>query len=137
MARRAAAVRSLFGWAHETDLVATDPSLRLVTPKRAKTLPVVASQDGIRDLLDGQRAAASGGDPVPLRDHAMLEDWHRARYHVLPGMTGLWQISGRSGLEFDDLVRLDFTYIEQWSIWTDVSIIAKTIPAVIAGRGAY
>jgi lipopolysaccharide/colanic/teichoic acid biosynthesis glycosyltransferase len=56
---------------------------------------------------------------------------------VLPGMTGLWQISGRSGLEFDDLVRLDFTYIENWSIWSDVSIIARTIPAVLTGRGAY
>ncbi|MFN8223053.1 MAG: sugar transferase [Gaiellales bacterium] len=78
-----------------------------------------------------------GPRPLPLRDHAMLEDWHRARYHVLPGMTGLWQISGRSGLAFDDLVRLDFTYIEQWSIWTDVSIIAKTIPAVLARRGAF
>jgi lipopolysaccharide/colanic/teichoic acid biosynthesis glycosyltransferase len=52
-------------------------------------------------------------------------------------MTGLWQISGRSGLEFDDLVRLDFTYIENWSIWSDVTIIARTIPAVLSGRGAY
>ena len=46
-------------------------------------------------------------------------------------MTGLWQISGRSGLTFDDLVRLDFTYIENWSIWLDISIIVKTIPAVM------
>ncbi len=78
-----------------------------------------------------------GPRPLPLRDHAMLQDWHRARSLVLPGMTGLWQISGRSGLEFDDLVRLDFTYIENWSIWSDVSIIARTIPAVLSGRGAY
>jgi lipopolysaccharide/colanic/teichoic acid biosynthesis glycosyltransferase len=67
----------------------------------------------------------------------MLDDWHKARYLVLPGMTGLWQISGRSGLEFDDLVRLDFAYIENWSIWSDVSIIVRTIPAVLSGRGAY
>ena len=78
-----------------------------------------------------------GPRPLPLRDHRLLEDWHRARYRVLPGMTGLWQISGRSGLSFDDLVRLDFTYLENWSIWLDISIIAKTIPAVIARRGAY
>jgi len=90
----------------------------------------------LANVLRGEMSLV-GPRPLPLRDHAMLEDWHRARYHVLPGMTGLWQISGRSGLEFDDLVRLDFTYIEQWSIWTDVSIIAKTIPAVIARRGAY
>ena len=49
-------------------------------------------------------------------------------------MTGLWQISGRSGLSFDDLVRLDFTYLENWSIWLDISIIAKTIPAVLPAR---
>jgi lipopolysaccharide/colanic/teichoic acid biosynthesis glycosyltransferase len=78
-----------------------------------------------------------GPRPLPLRDHAMLEDWHRSRSLVLPGMTGLWQISGRSGLDFDDLVRLDFAYIEAWSIWLDVSIIARTIPAVLGGRGAY
>jgi exopolysaccharide biosynthesis polyprenyl glycosylphosphotransferase len=78
-----------------------------------------------------------GPRPLPLRDYQLLEDWHRARYRVLPGMTGLWQISGRSGLTFDDLVRLDFTYLENWSIWLDVSIIAKTIPAVLTRRGAY
>jgi len=78
-----------------------------------------------------------GPRPLPLRDYQLLEDWHRARYRVLPGMTGLWQISGRSGLSFDDLVRLDFTYLENWSIWLDVSIIAKTIPAVLTRRGAY
>ena len=78
-----------------------------------------------------------GPRPLPLRDYQLLEDWHRARYRVLPGMTGLWQISGRSGLSFDDLVRLDFTYLENWSIWLDVSIIAKTIPAVLMRRGAF
>ena len=78
-----------------------------------------------------------GPRPLPLRDYQLLEDWHRRRYAVLPGMTGLWQISGRSGLSFDDLVRLDFTYIENWSIWLDISIIVKTIPAVITRRGAY
>ena len=78
-----------------------------------------------------------GPRPLPLRDHALLEDWHRKRSNVLPGMTGLWQISGRSDLSFDDLVRLDFYYLENWSIWLDISILAKTVPAVIGSRGAY
>jgi lipopolysaccharide/colanic/teichoic acid biosynthesis glycosyltransferase len=78
-----------------------------------------------------------GPRPLPLRDYAMLEDWHRKRSHVLPGMTGLWQISGRSDLSFDDLVRLDFYYLENWSIGLDISILAKTLPAVLASRGAY
>jgi exopolysaccharide biosynthesis polyprenyl glycosylphosphotransferase len=90
----------------------------------------------LANVLRGEMSLV-GPRPLPLRDHALLEDWHAARYNVLPGMTGLWQISGRSGLEFDDLVRLDFTYIENWSIWSDISIIAKTIPAVLTGRGAY
>jgi exopolysaccharide biosynthesis polyprenyl glycosylphosphotransferase len=97
------------------------------------------SMDELPQLVNVLRGEMSlvGPRPLPLRDHALLEDWHRARALVLPGMTGLWQISGRSGLEFDDLVRLDFTYIENWSIWSDVSIIARTIPAVLSGRGAY
>jgi exopolysaccharide biosynthesis polyprenyl glycosylphosphotransferase len=97
------------------------------------------SVDELPQLVNVLRGEMSlvGPRPLPLRDHALLADWHRARALVLPGMTGLWQISGRSGLEFDDLVRLDFTYIENWSIWSDVSIIARTIPAVIGGRGAY
>jgi exopolysaccharide biosynthesis polyprenyl glycosylphosphotransferase len=97
------------------------------------------SIDELPQLVNVVRGEMSlvGPRPLPLRDYALLEDWHRARYLVLPGMTGLWQISGRSGLAFDDLVRLDFAYLERWSIWLDVSIIARTIPAVIAGRGAY
>ena len=90
----------------------------------------------LANVLRGEMSLV-GPRPLPLRDHAMLEEWHRARSLVLPGMTGLWQISGRSGLEFDDLVRLDFAYIESWSIWSDVSIIARTVPAVLSGRGAY
>jgi len=78
-----------------------------------------------------------GPRPLPLRDYIQLEDWHRKRYLVLPGMTGLWQVSGRIELTFDDLVRLDFYYLENWSIWLDVSILAKTLPAVVARRGAY
>jgi exopolysaccharide biosynthesis polyprenyl glycosylphosphotransferase len=90
----------------------------------------------IVNVLRGEMSLV-GPRPLPLRDYRLLEDWHHARYAVLPGMTGLWQISGRSGLTFDDLVRLDFTYIENWSIWLDISIIAKTIPAVLTRRGAY
>jgi exopolysaccharide biosynthesis polyprenyl glycosylphosphotransferase len=97
------------------------------------------SIDELPQLVNVERGQMSlvGPRPLPLRDYELLEDWHRARYLVFPGMTGLWQISGRSGLSFDDLVRLDFTYLEHWSLWLDITIIAKTIPAVITGRGAY
>jgi exopolysaccharide biosynthesis polyprenyl glycosylphosphotransferase len=78
-----------------------------------------------------------GPRPLPQRDYARLEDWHRRRYLVLPGMTGLWQVSGRSELDFDDLVNLDFLYIERWSLALDLSIIVQTIPAVLRRRGAF
>jgi len=88
------------------------------------------------NVLRGQMSLV-GPRPLPLRDYARLESWHRKRYLVLPGVTGLWQISGRSNLGFDDLVRLDFYYLENWSIWLDITIIAKTLPAVLTRRGAY
>jgi len=78
-----------------------------------------------------------GPRPLPIRDYEQLQQWHRKRYLVLPGMTGLWQVSGRIDLSFDELVRLDFYYIENWSIWLDITILAKTLPAVVARRGAY
>jgi lipopolysaccharide/colanic/teichoic acid biosynthesis glycosyltransferase len=56
---------------------------------------------------------------------------------VLPGMTGLWQVSGRSDAGFDELIRLDFSYIESWSIWLDLEILFRTIPTVIFRRGAF
>jgi exopolysaccharide biosynthesis polyprenyl glycosylphosphotransferase len=88
------------------------------------------------NVLRGEMSLV-GPRPLPVRDYALLEEWHRKRYLVLPGMTGLWQISGRSNLSFDDLVRYDFYYLDNWSIWLDISILAKTIPAVLAQRGAY
>jgi exopolysaccharide biosynthesis polyprenyl glycosylphosphotransferase len=97
------------------------------------------SLDEVPQVLNVLRGEMSlvGPRPLPIRDYRLLEAWHRKRYRVLPGMTGLWQIAGRSDLEFDDLVRLDFYYLENWSIWLDISILLRTIPAVVAGKGAY
>ena len=88
------------------------------------------------NVLRGQMSLV-GPRPLPVRDHGRLEPWHRRRSNVLPGMTGLWQIAGRSDLSFDDLVRLDFYYLENWSLWLDITILVKTVPAVVGRRGAY
>jgi exopolysaccharide biosynthesis polyprenyl glycosylphosphotransferase len=97
------------------------------------------SLDEIPNVVNVLRGEMSlvGPRPLPTRDYNLLEEWHLKRYLVLPGVTGLWQISGRSNLSFDDLVRLDFYYLDNWSIWLDISILARTIPAVISQRGAY
>jgi len=97
------------------------------------------SLDELPQLLNVLRGDMSlvGPRPLPQRDYDRLEDWHRKRYLVLPGMTGLWQVSGRSELDFDELVRLDFLYLERWSVFLDLSILLKTIPAVFRTRGAW
>ena len=97
------------------------------------------SLDEVPNLINVLRGEMSlvGPRPLPVRDYLRLEAWHRRRSNVLPGMTGLWQIAGRSDLSFDDLVRLDFYYLENWSLWLDITILVKTLPAVIGRRGAY
>ena len=88
------------------------------------------------NVLRGQMSLV-GPRPLPQRDFDRLEDWHKKRYLVLPGITGLWQVSGRSDLDFDDLVRLDFLYLERWSVFLDLTILVKTVPAVFTRRGAF
>jgi exopolysaccharide biosynthesis polyprenyl glycosylphosphotransferase len=97
------------------------------------------SLDELPQLVNVIRGEMSmvGPRPLPMRDFERLEDWHKKRYLVLPGITGLWQVSGRSELDFDDLVRLDFLYLERWSVLLDLSILLKTIPAVLTKRGAF
>ncbi|HST56530.1 MAG TPA: sugar transferase [Solirubrobacteraceae bacterium] len=97
------------------------------------------SLDELPQLVNVLRGDMSlvGPRPLPERDFQMLAEWHRKRYLVLPGITGLWQVSGRSELDFDDLVHLDFLYLERWSLALDLTILVKTIPAVLLQRGAY
>jgi exopolysaccharide biosynthesis polyprenyl glycosylphosphotransferase len=97
------------------------------------------SLDELPQLMNVLRGEMSlvGPRPLPERDFERLEDWHRKRYLVLPGITGLWQVSGRAELDFNDLVHLDFLYLEHWSLAVDLTILLKTIPAVLTRRGAY
>ncbi len=88
------------------------------------------------NVLRGEMSLV-GPRPLPERDFQKLEEWHKKRYLVTPGITGLWQVSGRSELDFDDLVRLDFLYLERWSVFLDLSILVKTVPAVFMRRGAF
>jgi exopolysaccharide biosynthesis polyprenyl glycosylphosphotransferase len=90
----------------------------------------------LANVLRGEMSLV-GPRPLPMRDFDRLEEWHKKRYLVLPGITGLWQVSGRSELDFDDLVRLDFLYLERWSILLDLTILLRTIPAVLFRRGAF
>jgi len=78
-----------------------------------------------------------GPRPLPIRDYeGFSEDWQRRRFSVRPGITCLWQIGGRSSISFEKWMELDLQYIDKWSLWLDLEILLKTIPAVLRGSGA-
>lgn len=78
-----------------------------------------------------------GPRPLPPEEAPGYEPWHERRLKITPGITGLWQVSGRNELNFEDMVKLDIYYIENWSLWLDFEILLRTFPAVISRRGAY
>jgi exopolysaccharide biosynthesis polyprenyl glycosylphosphotransferase len=78
-----------------------------------------------------------GPRPLPVRDYqGFNKDWQRRRFSIRPGITCLWQINGRSTVQFDRWMELDMEYIDRWSVWLDMQILIRTIPAVLKGSGA-
>ena len=88
------------------------------------------------NVLKGEMSLV-GPRPLPVRDFLRMEEAHKRRLGAVPGMTGYWQISGRSELSFEEMVRLDLHYIENWSLSFDLKIIVKTLGAVLRREGAY
>jgi exopolysaccharide biosynthesis polyprenyl glycosylphosphotransferase len=98
------------------------------------------SLDELPQLLNVLRGEMSLVGPRPLilpESEALAENWHARRLDLRPGLTGPWQVSGRSDLSVHDMVRLDFQYVTGWSLARDVEILLATIPVVLTGRGAY
>jgi len=88
------------------------------------------------NVLRGEMSLV-GPRPLPVRDYeGFSQDWHRRRLSVRPGITCLWQINGRSSLSFEKWIQLDLQYIDSWSLWLDLRILARTVPAVFKGSGA-
>jgi exopolysaccharide biosynthesis polyprenyl glycosylphosphotransferase len=88
------------------------------------------------NVLKGEMSLV-GPRPLPVRDFLGMEESHKRRLGAVPGMTGYWQTSGRSDLSFEEMVRLDLYYIENWSLSFDLKIILKTLGAVLRREGAY
>ena len=88
------------------------------------------------NVLKGEMSLV-GPRPLPVRDYEGFDqDWQRRRFSVLPGITCLWQVNGRSAISFEKWMELDLQYIDQWCLWLDLKILARTIPAVLKGSGA-
>jgi exopolysaccharide biosynthesis polyprenyl glycosylphosphotransferase len=77
-----------------------------------------------------------GPRPLPIREQSQIRGWHRRRLSMKPGLTGIWQVSGRSNIDFEEWMRLDLVYVDHWSLSLDATLLLKTVPAVLSGRGA-
>lgn len=88
------------------------------------------------NVLRGEMSLVGPRPPTP-NEVGGYQEWHKKRLDGRPGLTGLWQVSGRSLLSFDETVLLDIYYIENWSLWLDLKIMLRTIPKVLSGEGAY
>jgi len=97
------------------------------------------SLDEIPQLLNVVRGDMSlvGARPLILDEDQYITDWARKRLDLKPGITGLWQVLGRSEIPFDEMTRLDYVYVTTWSLWRDVLLMLQTIPALLRTRRAY
>ncbi len=87
------------------------------------------------NVLKGEMSVVGARPPIPYEVEE-YDIWHRKRLDMKPGITGLWQVSGRNRLTFDEMVKIDLYYIENWSLWLDLKIILLTLPAMLRGDGA-
>jgi lipopolysaccharide/colanic/teichoic acid biosynthesis glycosyltransferase len=87
------------------------------------------------NVLKGDMSLVGPRPPIP-EEVARYERWQRRRLAMKPGLTCLWQIRGRNEIDFEEWMKLDLEYIDNWSPWLDLKILARTLPVVLTGRGA-
>ncbi len=117
------------------------PARKIVSEDRVTRIGRFLRKSSIDELpqvinvLKGEMSLIGPRPPIPYEVES-YDTWHIERLKVKPGMTGLWQVSGRGELPFEEMVKLDLFYLRNWSLWLDFKILLKTIPAVMSGRGA-
>jgi exopolysaccharide biosynthesis polyprenyl glycosylphosphotransferase len=96
------------------------------------------SLDELPELWNVLKGDMSLVGPRPLieLEHRQLDGWSQVRVDLTPGLTGLWQVLGRTNIPFEEMLKLDYLYVTNWSLWTDVRLILRTLPVVISRRGA-
>jgi exopolysaccharide biosynthesis polyprenyl glycosylphosphotransferase len=87
------------------------------------------------NILNGDMSLV-GPRPLIESEDRQIGGWARSRLELTPGLTGLWQVLGRTNIPFEEMVKLDYLYVTNWSLWSDIRLILRTLPAVVARRGA-
>jgi exopolysaccharide biosynthesis polyprenyl glycosylphosphotransferase len=130
------------GQADALQCQSTDPGwLKLDHDPRITRVGKVLRQtslDELPQMLNVLRGQMSLVGPRPLieSEHRQIDGWARSRVDLTPGITGLWQVLGRTNIPFEEMIKLDYMYVTNWSLWTDVRLIFKTLPVVISRQGA-
>jgi len=121
---------------------ASGPVFKIKKDPRITPIGKVLRQTSLDELpqlfnvLKGEMSLV-GPRPLPVRDYeGFSEDWQRRRFSVRPGITCLWQVNGRSSIPFEQWMKLDMQYMDEWSLWLDMKILARTVSAVLKGSGA-
>ena len=121
---------------------AARPAYKIRADERVTRLGRVLRKTSLDELpqlfnvLRGDMSVVGPRPPIPYEVES-YELWHRKRLDMKPGITGLWQVSGRNRLTFDEMVRMDLYYIENWSLLVDLKIILQTLPVMWRGEDAY
>jgi exopolysaccharide biosynthesis polyprenyl glycosylphosphotransferase len=126
-----AAARGSLGNGEAVHKLTRDPRVTLVGRFLRRTSLDELPQ--LWNVVRGDMSLVGPRPPLPYEVERYTE-WHKRRLDVLPGITGLWQVSGRNALSFEEMVRLDIEYIETWSLEQDVKILLKTVPALLFGK---
>jgi len=117
------------GWLHLED----DPRIT-----RVGRLLRLASIDELPQFWNVLRGEMSLVGPRPLiaEEDRMVDGWARGRLDLTPGLTGLWQVLGRTSIPFEEMVKLDYLYVTNWSLWGDIRLMLRTLPVVFKRSGA-
>jgi exopolysaccharide biosynthesis polyprenyl glycosylphosphotransferase len=117
------------GWLH------LDHDPRITRVGRVLRLTSLDELPQLWNVLKGDMSLV-GPRPLVAEEDRMVGDWARGRLDLTPGITGLWQVLGRTSIPFEEMVKLDYLYVTNWSLWGDVRLILRTLPVVVARRGA-
>jgi lipopolysaccharide/colanic/teichoic acid biosynthesis glycosyltransferase len=127
--------KELFEQSRDPGWLKLDHDPRITTVGRFLRLTSLDELPELWNVLKGDMSLV-GPRPLIASEDSQIGGWARSRLDLTPGITGLWQVLGRTNIPFEEMIKLDYLYVTNWSLWTDVRLILKTLPVVLTRRGA-